>query len=109
MLYDLINIGIYTEARIEEICSVKVTDIAAESFTIRDSKTPSGNREVLIHEQLKGLIRKLKNSPQDGYLLSRLSKDKDDKRAGAIGKRFGRLKNNWDLKEDMFFIVFEKQ
>ena len=30
MLYDLIKIGIYTGARIEEICSVKIADIAAE-------------------------------------------------------------------------------
>ena len=57
MLYYLINIGIFTGARIEEICSVKVVDIAAESFTIKDSKTPSGNREVPIHNRLQDLIK----------------------------------------------------
>ena len=51
------------------------------------------NKEVPIHDELKKLIEDLKNSSQDGYLLSGLSEDKDGKRSGAIGKRFGRLKN----------------
>ena len=88
MLYFLINIGIFTGERIEEICSVVVVDIAAESFTIRYSKTLSGNRQVPIYDQLKGLIKENKNTSQDSYLLSRLSEDKDEKRSGAIGKRF---------------------
>ena len=108
MLYDLIKIGIYTGARIEEICSVKVADIAAENFTIRDSKTPSGNREVPIHDQLKDLIKELKNSSQDGYLLSGLSEDKDGKRSGAIGKRFGRLKNQLGFERRYVFHSFRK-
>ena len=108
MLYDLIKIGIYTGARIEEICSVKVTDIAEESFTIRDSKTPSGNREVPLHDQLKDLIKELKNSSQDGYLLSGLSEDKDGKRSGAIGKRFGRLKNQLGFERRFVFHSFRK-
>ena len=103
MLYYLINIGIFTGARIEEICSVKVVDIAAENFTIRDSKTPSGNRQVPIHDQLKGLIKELKNTSQDGYLLSGLSEDKDGKRSGAICKRFGRLKNQLGFERRYFF------
>ena len=108
MLYDLIKIGIYTGARIEEICSVKIADIAAESFTIRDSKTPSGNREVPIHDELKKLIEDLKNSSRDGYLLSGLSEDKDGKRSGAIGKRFGRLKNQLGFERRYVFHSFRK-
>ena len=108
MLYDLIKIGIYTGARIEEICSLKIADIAAESFTIRDSKTPSGNREVPIHDELKKLIEELKNSSQDGYLLSGLSEDKDGKRSGAIGKRFGRLKNQLGFERRYVFHSFRK-
>ena len=84
MLYYLIKIGIFKGARIGEISSVQVEDIAADSFTIRDSKTPSCNRQVIIHDQLKGLIKELKNSSQDGDLLSGLSEDKDGKRSGAI-------------------------
>ena len=103
MLYYLINIGIFTGARIEEICSLKVVDIATENFTIRDSKTPSGNRQVPIHDQLKGLIKELKNTSQDGYLLSGLSEDKDGKRSGAIGKRFRRLKNQLGFERRYFF------
>ena len=86
MLNDLIKIEIYTGARIEELCSLKVADIAKESFTIRYSKIPSGNREVPIYDQLKDIIKELKNNSKDGYLLSRLSEDKNGNRSGAIGK-----------------------
>ena len=103
MLYFLINIGIFTGERIEEICSVVVVDIAAESFTIRYSKTLSGNRQVPIYDQLKGLIKENKNTSQDSYLLSRLSEDKDGKRSGAIGKRFWRLKNQLGFERRYFF------
>ena len=108
MLYDLIKIGIYTGARIEEICSVKVADIAEESFIIKDSKPPSGNREVPSHDKLQDLIKQLKNSSQDGYLLSGLSEDKDGKRSGAIGKRFGRLKNQLGFERRHVFHSFRK-
>ena len=108
MLYDLIRIRIYTGARIEEICSVKEADIAAESFKIRDSRTSSGNREVPIHDQLKDLIKELMNSSQDGYLLSGQSEDKDGKRSGAMGKRFGRLKNQLGFERKYVFHIFRK-
>ena len=85
-----------------------MADIAEESFTIRHSKTPSGNREVPIHEQLRNLIKKLKNTSKDGYLLSGLSKDKDSKRSGAIGKRFGRLKNQLGFERRYVFHSFRK-
>ena len=109
MLYDLIKIDIYTWARIKEIYSQKVANIAAENFTIRDSKTPSGNREVPIHEQLRNLMKKLKNSLQDGYLLSELSEDKDGKRSEAIGQRFGRLKNQLGFERRYVFIALKRQ
>ena len=108
MLYDLIKISIYTGARIEEICSVKVADIAEKSFIIGDSKTPSGNREVPIHDRLQDFIKQLKNSSQDGYLLSGLSEAKDGKRSGAIGKRFGRLKNQLGFERRYVFHIFRK-
>ena len=68
MIYDLIKIGIYTGASIEEIYSEKVADIPEQNFTIKDSKTPSGNRQVPIHDQLRGFIKEVKNSSQGGFL-----------------------------------------
>ena len=42
-------------------------------------------------------------------ILSGISEDKDGKRAGAIGKRVGRLKNQLGFEKIyVFFIVFER-
>jgi len=91
-LADLITLGAYTGARIEELCSMKVEHIGAESFRIVDAKTEAGVREVPIHAALRPLVDRLKGSSRDGYLLSGLTFNKYGDRSNAIGKRFGRLK-----------------
>lgn len=91
-LADLIMLGAYTGARIEELCSLKTSDVTKHSFRIIDSKTEAGIREVPIHSALKVLITKLAEESNDGYLLSGLTFNKYDDRSNAIGKRYGRLK-----------------
>jgi len=39
-LADLIRLGMYTGARIEELCSVKVEDVRADHFEVVDAKMP---------------------------------------------------------------------
>ena len=94
ILSQLIYVAAFTGARIEEICSLKITDINMEDeyFDITDSKTPAGIRQVPIHSALLTLFEKLILQSHDGYLLSGLSKNKYDDRSNAIGKRFGRMK-----------------
>ena len=94
ILSQLILIGAYSGARIEEICSLKITDINMEDeyFDITDSKTLAGIRQVPIHSALKPLVEKLISQSQDGYLLSGLTSNKYKDRSNAIGKRFGRMK-----------------
>ena len=60
------------------------------------------------HKELQDLIKELKKRSQDGYLLSGLSEDKDGKRSGAIGKRFGRLKNQLGFERRYVFHIFRK-
>jgi integrase len=91
-LVDLITLGAYTGARIEELCALKLADIGAASFQIIDSKTAAGVREVPIHAALVPLLERLRVSSQDGYLLSGLTFNKYGDRSNAIGKRFGRMK-----------------
>ena len=91
-LSHLFQIAIYTGARIEEICKIKKSDVGKESIKITDSKTSAGIREVPIHNQLTGLIKELKNSPEEKYLISNLVPNKFGERSASIGKRFGRLK-----------------
>lgn len=96
ILSQLIYTAAYTGARIEEICSLKITDINMEDeyFDITDAKTPAGIRQVPIHSALMPLFENLISQSQDGYLLSGLSMNKYDDRSNAIGKRFGRMKIN---------------
>lgn len=91
-LADLITLGAFTGARIEELCSLKTADVGATSFHIRDAKTEAGLREVPIHSALGPLIKRLKEASKDGHLLSGLTRNKYEDRSNAIGKRFGRLK-----------------
>lgn len=93
-LSDLIVLGAYTGARIEELCSLKVSELTEQSFNITDSKTAAGVREVPIHSALFPLVEKLKNQSTDGYLLSGLTMNKYGDRSNAVGKRFGRLKKD---------------
>lgn len=92
-LADLIELGMYTGARINELCHLKVKECTQEVLRITDSKTDAGIREVPVHSQLKKTVQRLLASSRDGYLLSGLSFNKYDSRSDAIGKRFGRLKN----------------
>ncbi len=91
-LADLITLGAFTGARIEELCSLKVADVGGSSFHIRDAKTQAGLREVPIHGALGPLVKRLKDASTDGHILAGLTLNKYGDRSNAIGKRFGRLK-----------------
>jgi len=92
-LGQLILIGAYTGARIEEICSVQKAQINLInlSLNIADAKTEAGQREIPIHKSLFPIIKELMTY-EDEYLLPNLTKSKFNDRSNAIGKRFGRLK-----------------
>lgn len=91
-LADLIRLGMWTGARIEELCSLKVSKIGKDFITIEDAKTSAGWREVPVHSKLAPTLKRLVSASKDGYVLSGLSKNKYADRSNAIGKRFGRLK-----------------
>lgn len=95
-LAQLIQMAAFTGARIEELCSLKVSDVikvdGVNCLNIRDAKTEAGNREVPIHPSLIKLIKQLIKETGDGYLLSGLTFNKYMQRSNAIGKRFGHMK-----------------
>ena len=91
-LVDLIRLGMYTGCRIEEICNMKVADILPEAFHIPTAKTPSGERFIPMHKDVKQVVERLKQSSFDGYLLPGESNDNEtDKRGKGLGSRFRRL------------------
>lgn len=109
-LADLIMIGAFTGARIEEICSLKCSDIDQKRQTIQigDSKTEAGNRTIPIHKKLIKKIKELTDLSEDEYLISGLTFNKYDDRSNAIGKRFGRLKMKHGFDERHVFHSIRK-
>jgi integrase len=107
-LAELIRLGMYSGARIEELCALKVVDCTEEVLGIADSKTKAGIRHVPIHSGIADLVRRLRESSKDGYLLSGLTLNKYGDRSNAIGKRFGRLKSSLGFPENKVFHSIRK-
>lgn len=105
-LADLIALGAFTGARIEELCSIKTNKVTEALFCIEDAKTTAGWREVPIHSAIAPLVKRLKESSKDGYLISGLSFNKYEDRSNAIGKRFGRLRTAQGFPASQTFHSF---
>jgi integrase len=108
-LGQLILIGAYTGARIEEICSLKKehTNLDEKSIKITDSKTEAGVRIIPIHQTLLPVINELMTTG-DEYIISNLTKSKFDDRSNAIGKRFGRMKTKLGYSKRHVFHSIRK-
>jgi len=107
-LADLIRLGMWSGARIEELCALKLSKVKADFFDIEDAKTAAGWRQVPIHPKLQPTIDRLKKASKDGYLLSGLSPNKYGDRSNAVGKRFGRLKKELGFTEAHVFHSIRK-
>lgn len=113
-------IAMFTGMRIEEVCSLTVSQIidvdGIRCFDIRDSKTKAGIRVVPIHTQLIPLVDKLllaakgdaEKAPPDTFLIAGLGVNKYDDRSNAVGKRFGRLKKQLGFDEKKVFHSIRK-
>jgi|TARA_B110000977_G_C11011413_1_gene467827 integrase len=108
LLCALIKLGAYTGCRIEELCILKVENIAKDRFEVIDAKSEAGWRTVPIHPHIADLVNTLKSSTNAEYLLPDLTLNKYGERANAIGKRFGRLKTKLGYGEDYVFHSFRK-
>jgi len=91
-LADLITLAMWTGARIESLCSLKVAAVKGDFLRIEGDKTDAGTREVPVHSRLVATLERLCRESRDGYVLGGLSVTKYEDRSDAIGKRFGRLK-----------------
>ena len=91
-LADVIRMAMYTGARREELCSLKVEHVKGDRFEIVDAKTEAGNRPVPIHSELQQVMARLLDESKDGYVLAKLAVNKYGNRGDALGKRFTRLK-----------------
>ena len=107
-LKDLIYLGAYTGARIEELCSLKLSSVDSNSFSIEDAKTSAGIRKVPIHPVIRPIVDRLRTTSEDGFLLSGLTFNKYGDRSNAIGKKFGRLKGRCGYGRTLVFHSLRK-
>lgn len=106
-LYFLIVIGMFTGCRISEICDLKITSVRSKSFTVVDSKTYSGIREVPIHPQLQPLVAFLKRGSNDDYLISGLSQHNQQmQRSKGMINKFSRIKTELGFGAEYGFHSF---
>ena len=109
-LANVILLGAYTGGRIEEICSLKKSDVNmnTKSFNISDAKTEAGIRELPIHDEILPLVASLMGGDDPIYLVPHLTMSKYDDRSNAMGKRFGRLKTSMGFTSRYVFHSIRK-
>ena len=106
-LYYLIVIGMFTGCRISEICDLKIASVRSKSFSVVDSKTYSGIREVPIHPQLQPLVSFLKSRSNDDYLISGLSqRNQQMQRSKGMINKFSRIKTELGFGSEYGFHSF---
>ena len=107
-LADLIKLAAYTGCRIEELCSLKIQNVADDRFEVLDAKSEAGWRTIPIHNDIKQVIARLIDTATGQYLISGLSFNKYGDRSNAIGKRFGGLKTRLGYGPDYVFHSLRK-
>ncbi|PHX37507.1 integrase [Pseudomonas sp. NZIPFR-PS5] len=97
-LADLIMMGWYAGARIEEFCQLKATDVITVDgvlcFNFPYSKNAASERVTPIHPSLQKVVKRLMEDSTDGFLIPTDSENKYGKRSHAISKAFGRLRTS---------------
>ena len=106
-LYYLIAIGMFTGCRISEICNLKSQYVNAKSFSVLDSKTYAGTREVPLHPTLDPLIKFLKNNTHDDFIIPGLSSSNQQvQRSKGMIQKFSRLKMELGFGSEHCFHSF---
>jgi integrase len=107
-LQDLIKLGAYTGCRIDELCSLKMSEVRSDRIEIINAKTEAGWRTIPLHNDIKQLVARLIDTASSEYLISGLTFNKYGHRSNAIGKRFGRLKKKLGYGSDHVFHSLRK-
>lgn len=111
-LADLIAVGAYTGARLEEIGRIHRDNITFKdgvpiSFHIEQAKTTAGEREVPIHPSIAGLVSSLLDRSKDGFLFEG-GHNKYGNRLDPLSKKFGRLKTAAGFDKQFVFHSIRK-
>ena len=87
-LADLITLGAYTGARIEELCNLKVDHVRADVLTIPGTRRTRQPARFLCIPLWAPVVARLVADSKDGYLIPTTVDNQYGERSSAIGKRF---------------------
>lgn len=90
-LADLIALGAYTGARIEELCML-TKDTAKDGFFHMGTKTKASVRDCPIHAAIIPLVARLISASTDGFLIPSTARNQYKTRSKPLSQKFGRLK-----------------
>ncbi|WP_317246680.1 MULTISPECIES: site-specific integrase [Pseudomonas chlororaphis group] len=111
-LTDLVLLGAYTGARIEELCQLQAQDIVTEEgikcFYFYDGKTAASERHTPIHPAIQDTVERLIRDSKDGFLIESPAGNKYGNRSDALSKQFGRLKTSLNYNSQFVFHSFRK-
>jgi len=104
-LSDLMMVATLSGMRIEEICQLRVMDIADGLFTVNQSKTKAGTgRKVPIHPDLEGIVSQRMSGgkgPKDYLFSENKPTGWDGARSMASSKRFGYYRKAVDVDDQV--------
>jgi integrase len=82
----------YSAMRIDEIANMRIEHVTTDAFRIVEGKTGNSVRAVPIHPSLVAVVERLKQTSDDGYLITGLLPGgRDNKRSHFPSKYFGRF------------------
>ena len=90
-LADLIALGAYTGARIEEICQI-TKETGKDGVFFIGTKTPKSKRFLPVHPALVPLVSRMFAASKDGFLVPSDADNQYANRSGGLTQRYGHLK-----------------
>lgn len=97
-------LGLYTGCRENELCEAKLVDVHDTYLRIPEAKSAAGIRSVPWHPLVVPLVEHLRDTSNDGYLVSGLKRGGyDDKRHHLFAKRFSYHKTRLKLPSSVVF------
>lgn len=113
-LADIMVVGLYTGARLDEICNLKAQDVEkrGQAYVLRitKSKTAAGIRSIVVCHALPiGVLRRLMDAHETGSLFPALRGGGYDERLSwAVSKAFGRFRDRRGLSRETDFHSFRR-
>lgn len=101
-LADLIALGAYTGARIEELCKL-TKDTAKDGLFHMGTKTAASVRDCPVHPAVAPLVARMLSASTDGYLVPSTADNQYGNRSGPLSQKFGRLKKGMGFGTEHVF------